>query len=146
MMLFVGCPWMPFIRLRKCPCIPNLLSVFHQERVLLWAHKNAAVLFFSLSCFPFLISFQSLVGRRDSIRKKEALGCCASTPRRAPWVSICHLLPPVCISDPEVPLLFWLRLHPSHFDLLCWPTVSWFWVPGFLSLFFRVQIPLLPLS
>lgn len=120
--------WVFFIR-KGCYCYNTKMQLFS----------------FSLSSFPFLISFQSLVGHRDGIRKEEALGCCASTPRRAPWASICHLLPPVCIADPEVPLLFWLKLHPSHFDLLCWPTVSWFWVSGFLSLFFRVQIPLPPL-
>lgn len=101
---------------------------------------------FFLSSFPFLISFQSLVGHQDDIREAETMGCCASIPWSALWASICHLLPPACTPDLVMPLLFWHKLCPFHLDLLCWPTVSWFWVPGFLSLFFRVQIPFLPLS
>lgn len=145
-MIFVGCPWVPFIRLRKCPWIPKLLSVFHQERVVLLSHKNAAVLFFFFPFFFPVFDFFSELGHRNGIRKEEALGCCASTPWTAPWASICHLLPPVCISDPVLPLLFWLKLHPSHFDLLCWSTVSWFWLPGFLPLLFNPFVPFLPLS
>lgn len=36
--------------------------------------------FFFLSFFLFLISFQSLVGHQDDIRKEEAMGCCAPIP------------------------------------------------------------------
>lgn len=101
---------------------------------------------FFLSSFPFLISFQSLVGHQDDIRKEETGSCCVSIPWSALWPSICHLLLPVCTPDLVVPLLFWQKSHPFLFDLLCWPTVYGFWIPAFLSLFFRVQILFLSLS
>lgn len=101
---------------------------------------------FFLSSFPFLISFQSLVGHQDDIRKEETGSCCVSIPWSALWPSICQLLLPVCTPDLVVPLLFWQKSHPFLFDLLCWPTVYGFWIPAFLSLFFRVQILFLSLS
>ena len=145
------CLWMVFIML-KFPSISRLLTVFIMKEFYFYYIKNAGVLscpyfLFSLSSLlfvpPFLISFQSLVGHQDDIRKEETMGCCASTPWGALWAvsttppSCLHSWPSDCCSGTSCISPLW-----STF----WPTVSWFWVIIFLSLFFSVQIPLLPLS
>ena len=136
----------------KFPSISSLLTVFIMKEFYFYYIKNAGVLscpyfLFSLSSLlfvpPFLISFQSLVGHQDDIRKEETMGCCASTPWGALWAvsatptSCLHSWPSDCCSGTSCISPLW-----STF----WPTVSWFWVIIFLSLFFSVQIPLLPLS
>lgn len=129
---------MLFMGLKKFPSIPKLMSVFVMKGCCYYIKMQLFSLF--LSSFSLFISFESLVGHKDDLRKEEA------TFPECPVNK--HLPPPcpVCTPDLMVPLLFWHKLHPSAADLLYWPTISWFWVPDFLSLFFRVQTPLLLLS
>lgn len=142
-MLAAGCSWMVFIRLRKFPSTPCLLSVSWKNVIIIIQKMQLFCFphFFLFSFFPFLIPFQSLLQHQDDIRKEEATGCCASIPWSALWVAsatsslLSALLTqwcPCCSGTSCIPpaLLFWL-------------TVSWFWVPGFLSLFFRVKIHIL---
>lgn len=96
-----------------------------------------------LSIFPFLISFQSLVGHQDYERKEEATGCCTSTPWSA-MSSIRHpsLLSALLTCDA---LVVWHKLHPSTLIRSSGPLSPGSGAPGFLSLSFRVQIPFLSL-
>lgn len=132
---------MSFNKLRKFLSIPSLLNVFIKGVIVITQKCSCSLLSLSSPHPLFLISFQSLVGHQDDLRKEEALGCCAVTPSSALWAFICPLIPPVCSSALVMPLLFWHKLCSTHFDLLCWFTVSWCGVSDFLSLFFRIQIP-----
>lgn len=88
-MLAAGCSWMVFIRLRKFPSTPCLLSVSWKNVIIIIQKMQLFCFphFFLFSFFPFLIPFQSLLQHQDDIRKEEATGCCASIPWSALWVA-----------------------------------------------------------
>lgn len=95
------------------------------------------------SIFPFLISYQSLVGHQDYESKEETMGCCTSTPWNA-MSNICRpsLLSALLTCDA---LVVWHKLHPSTLICSSGPLSPGSGAPGFLSLSFRVQIPFLSL-
>ena len=106
--------------------------------------KNATVLFspfFSLFLFSFFDSFpkSATTPGWHQERGSHRLLCLHSL--KCPVSSISHLLSPVCTPDPVGPCCSGTSCIPPA--LLFWLTVFLFWVPGFLSLFFRVKIHIL---
>lgn len=123
--LAAGFSWMVFHRLSSFP-----LRVFiMKEWYCYYTKTQLFCLPFSLplSIFLFFGFFPESGRTQDYYRKEEAMGCCASTPWSA-VSSTCHpsLLPALLTHDA---LVVWHKLHPPHFDLLFWTTVSWLWGP-----------------